>query len=419
VITDFTASDYDASTPPPEDVDVLIVGSGPAGASTALHLVNRDAGWAGRVLLLDKAVHPRDKLCGGGITHLGQNVLARLGYDLEPRSFPVREVRLVYEDLAFSFRGNPVFNIVDRAEFDHWLVQKVDSSGVAVRQGEGVIDIAAHDDHVLVTTDKRQIRATCVIAADGSLSTVRRKIEEQNGGKSRASLARLIEVQTPPEQSDAARFSDGVAFIDASPLNGDLQGYYWEFPTYIAGQPAISRGVFDSRVLPSRPRGRLKDVLREALSRASIDLKDHQIKGHPIRSYHRSTTVSQPRVLMVGDAAGVDPLFGEGISLALAYGDVAADSVIDAFARDDFDFSDYRRRLHQHWILWALPWRTRIARIVNFLDRPIVLRTAFRIAAVVVRFTRWDDTEQSPIELTRLEDAHETSEAELDHVDSQ
>lgn len=259
-------------------------------------------------------------------------------------------------------------------------------------------DVVAHDDHVLVTTEKRQIRARCVIAADGALSTVRRKIEEQDGAKSRASLARLIKVQTPSEQSDAARFSGGVAFFDASPLNGDLQGYNWEFPTYIAGQPAMSRGVFDSRVLPSRPRARLKDVLREALSGASIDLKDHQIKGHPIRSYHRSTTVSRPRVLMVGDAAGVDPLFGEGISLALAYGDVAADSVIDAFSRDDFDFSDYRRRLHRHWILWALPWRTRIARIVNFLDRPILLRAAFRIAGFIVRFTRWADTEQSPIE---------------------
>jgi flavin-dependent dehydrogenase len=399
-------------------VDVLIVGSGPAGASTALHLVNRDASWAGRVLLLDKAVHPRNKLCGGGITHLGQNVLARMGYDLEPRSVPVREVRLVYEDLTFSFRGNPVFRIVDRAEFDHWLVQEVESSGVAVGQGEGVTDVVTHDDHVLVTTERRLIRAKCVIAADGALSTVRRRVEQRDGATSRVGLARLIEVLTPPAQSDVDRFRDGVALIDASPLNGDLQGYYWEFPTYIDDEPAMSRGVFDSRVLPGRPRGRLKEVLRDALGASSIDLKDHQIKGHPIRSYHRSIAVSRPRVLMVGDAAGVDPLFGEGISLALAYGDVAADAVIDAFARDNFDFSGYRRRLHRHWILWALPWRVRIARIVNVLDRPILLRAAFRSAAVVVRFTRWADTEQSPVEPVRRGSATRLAMSQAEHSDT-
>jgi geranylgeranyl reductase family protein len=419
MVADYAAFDNEPLTLPPEDVDVLIVGSGPAGASTAHHLVNRDAGWAGRVLLLEKAVHPRDKLCGGGITHLGQNVLARLGYDLEPRSFPVREVRLVYEDLTLSFRGNPVFSIVDRGEFDHWLVQKVESSGVAVRQGEGVTDVVAHDDHVLVTTERRQIRAKCVIAADGSLSTVRRKVEQRDGTKNRVSLARLIEVQTPLGHSDASKFTDGVALFDVTPLNGDLQGYYWEFPTYTEGKSAMSRGVFDSLVLPGRPRARLKEVLRDALSVASIDLKDHQIQGHPIRSYHRSVAVSRPRVLMVGDAAGVDPLFGEGISLALAYGDVAADAVIDAFARDDFDFSDYRRRLHRHWILWALPWRTRLARVVNYLDHPILLRAAFRSAAFVVRFTRWADADQSPIEPARLRTATNQNMSKAQHWDNQ
>ncbi|MFW6097498.1 MAG: FAD-dependent monooxygenase, partial [Chloroflexota bacterium] len=50
------------------EVDVLIVGSGPSGMSTALHLVQADAGWAERILVVDKAVHPREKLCGGGVT---------------------------------------------------------------------------------------------------------------------------------------------------------------------------------------------------------------------------------------------------------------------------------------------------------------------------------------------------------------
>ena len=45
-----------------ENVDVLIVGSGPAGMSTALHLMDADRNWNGRVVIVDKAIHPRDKL---------------------------------------------------------------------------------------------------------------------------------------------------------------------------------------------------------------------------------------------------------------------------------------------------------------------------------------------------------------------
>ncbi|MCA9976298.1 MAG: FAD/NAD(P)-binding protein, partial [Anaerolineales bacterium] len=62
-----------------EHVDVLIVGSGPSGTSTALHLLQQDPSWAGRIVLVDKAIHPREKLCGGGMTHLSQNILTRLG----------------------------------------------------------------------------------------------------------------------------------------------------------------------------------------------------------------------------------------------------------------------------------------------------------------------------------------------------
>lgn len=48
--------------------DILIIGSGPSGTSTALHLVKQDPAWAKRIIIVDKAIHPREKLCGGGIT---------------------------------------------------------------------------------------------------------------------------------------------------------------------------------------------------------------------------------------------------------------------------------------------------------------------------------------------------------------
>ena len=54
------------------DYDVMIVGGGPAGISTWLHLHKRNPALAARTILIDKAVYPRQKLCGGGCHRLNQ-----------------------------------------------------------------------------------------------------------------------------------------------------------------------------------------------------------------------------------------------------------------------------------------------------------------------------------------------------------
>ena len=41
-----------------ENVDILIVGTGPSGSSVALHLLQQDPAWAGRITMVDKAIHP-------------------------------------------------------------------------------------------------------------------------------------------------------------------------------------------------------------------------------------------------------------------------------------------------------------------------------------------------------------------------
>jgi flavin-dependent dehydrogenase len=69
------------------------------------------------------------------------------------------------------------------------------------------------------------------------------------------------------------------------------------------------------------------------------------IQGHPLHWFSPRSRFSRPRLLLAGDAAGVDPLFGEGIAPALGYGLVAAQAVQHAFARHEFSFVDYRQRV--------------------------------------------------------------------------
>lgn len=377
-----------------EQVDVLIVGTGPSGTSTALHLIQQDPAWARRIVMVDKAVHPREKLCGGGITHMGLNTLARLGLALEPQSFDVHEVRLLYEDKSYSFFGNPVFRIIRRDEFDHWLLQTAVTLGVTAYQGEAVTDIVPHDEYVQVVTEKRTFHAKVVVAADGSRSFVRRRLKWDDDSR----VARLIEVLTPEDARTQPEFRDGVAIFDFTPMTShQLQGYYWDFPSFVGGKPFMNRGVFDSRARPERPKADLPQTLRDEMAARDRDLDAFEIKGHPIRWWSKDGRFAIPRVILVGDAAGADPLMGEGIAFALGYGVVGAQAIVDAFARQEFSFATYREMVLADPLFKQLEIRTKLARFAYMLRYPWLFRLGWQGARIIVRFTRWRNPDYVPV----------------------
>ena len=377
-----------------EYADVLIVGSGPSGTSTALHLAKNDPTWAERIVVIDKAVHPREKLCGGGITHIGQNVLARLGLSFDVPHFSVKEARLIYRDQSYSFFADPVFRITRRDEFDHWLVQTAGKLGICVRQGEAVTNIVPHDDFIEVETEKTTIHAKVLVAADGSRSFVRRKLKWP--GESH--VARLMEVLTPEDAKARPEFRDGIAIFDFTPMAEGLQGYYWDFPSFIDGRPYMNRGIFDSRARPERSKADLKEILERTMAGRDRNLDDYELKGHPIRWWDRNNQFSQNRILLVGDAAGADPLVGEGISFALGYGEVAAAAIENAFANQNFTLEEYRDLLINHPLFSHLDMRTRLARVAYKFQNPWLTRTLWFAVGQGVKRTRWADPAFDPSE---------------------
>lgn len=375
-----------------EEVDVLIVGSGPSGMSTALHLVDVDPSWAERLVVVDKAVHPREKLCGGGVTHLGTDVLAGLGLQFEPTHFNVREARLVYDGHSYSFKGNPAFRVTRRDEFDHWLVQVGEERGITVRQGEGVKDVTVHENHVAVETEKVLFKAQVLVGADGSRSFVRSRLKWDDDSR----VARLLEVLTPEDERRQVEFREGVAVFDFTPTQQNLQGYYWDFPSYVEGEAHMNRGVFDSRARPEREKADLVQVLGDSMSARERNLEAYKLKGHPIRWFDPKGRFAIPRVLLVGDAAGADPLMGEGISFALGYGEVAAEAIVEAFEKRNFSFATYRERLLGHRLFSHLSWRARLARRAYLLKYPWLMRLGWFLMRLLVRFTRWRDRDYRP-----------------------
>ena len=95
---------------------------------------------------------------------------------------------------------------------------------------------------------------------------------------------------------------------------------------------------------PAEPRTRLATYLAER----GLDISRYRIKQFAERGFEPGSEIAAPRVLLVGEAAGIDIATGEGIGQAIEYGSIAGPYLADALARDDFGFADYRRVVEKH-----------------------------------------------------------------------
>lgn len=343
----------------PKNADVIIIGAGPAGLSTALHLLHADPAWSERMLVIEKASHPRKKLCGGGVTRLGFHILRDLGFQL-PLPLPqerVEDVRFIYGKRVIHVRGQPQFVVFHRAELDAYLAEQAQTRGVVIHEDERVERITETSRGLHVKTSQAMYRAQLVVGADGAKGVTRKYAL---GGRNQT-VARLLEVLTPATK-DAPNFAQHFATFDFNPVRQKLQGYFWDFPSWVERYPKFNRGVYDARMVPKRSRASLPRLLKSGLMKLGTNPDTIELQGHPIHLFSPNNLFSQPRILLVGDAAGADPLFGEGIYPALGYGQVASKVVQEAFVTSDFSFQGYRRRLLRssvgRYLLtrWVIAW---------------------------------------------------------------
>jgi flavin-dependent dehydrogenase len=338
---------------------IVIVGGGPAGLSTGLSLERLDRRLAERTLILERETYPRVKLCGGGITRPADAYLASLDVRIDVPSVPIHAARFQYAGRAFTIRSPNLFRVVRRDEFDAALAGVAHQRGLRVCDGVRVTDVRQCDSLIEVETNRGGLTAHAVIAADGANSTVRQKIG-LNQPPNR--ISRLMEILTPEDPATTPEFVNHRAVFDFDCVPEGIQGYVWDFPSLIDGEAHMNRGVFDSRVHPNL-RGNLSEALSQALQGRGRNLANYPLNGHPERWFDRKATFAVPGVLLVGDAAGVDPLFGEGISQALLYGGLAAQELVDAFTRGDFGFAGYRHRVLSSHLGRSLTLKSRLARL--------------------------------------------------------
>ena len=326
-----------------EEFDLVIIGAGPAGLSTALHLVQEDPSWMDRLVLLEKDVHPRPKLCGGGLTRIGLETLRELDF---PLPLPIEQSRvdnvyLKYKNHTIHVQGKPMFTVFDRPEFDNYLVLQSKDRGIQIKEKEPALSLVTQQDNVLVETKKGVYRTKMIVCADGSTGTISRTIV---GNQVPSRISRTLEVWAQANQ-DSLRFSQRSALFNFDFLTDHLQGYYWEFPTKKNGVNYHNRGVYDSRINRKKDRPALPAILEKATCSSSEGGVYSPLSGAPIHWFSPRNKMSTNRVMFVGDAAGVDGLFGEGIGPSLVYGKIAAMEIRHAIKERDFSFRTYKKRL--------------------------------------------------------------------------
>jgi flavin-dependent dehydrogenase len=353
----------------PEPWDVAVVGGGPAGISTALHL--RAAAPRARVTVLEKARYPRDKICAGGIGARAFRLLEQIGVEVAcPRvALDAVAVRLPGDTVVVDLPG--LGAVVRRIEFDQAFARHAIDRGVAVVEGCAVTGLAVDARGATLTTAGGDpVRARCVVGADGVGGAVRRLIGLPRG----ALRAQVVELDTAAAAGDLPR--DTIAFDFAT---ADLRGYAWDFPTIVDGEPLVCRGVYALGVAADQPRDRLAAYL----AARGLDVADYRIKQFAERGFEPGAAIARPRVLLAGEAAGIDIATGEGIGQAIEYGAIAGRYLARALAADRLGFADWRRTVDRHHLGLQLRLRHAAHRAFYGPGRARLERMLPRIRAVL------------------------------------
>jgi len=336
-----TAVEYDA--------DVIVVGAGPGGSTTACHLARHGV----RVLLLEKTEFPREKVCGDGLTPRAVKQLVKLGIDTSPEAGWVRNrglrvigggvrLELDWPDLA-SF---PNYGLVrTRLDLDDLLARRAVEAGATLRTGVTVtgpvLDETGRSIGVTAEVGPEKVATTfhapLVVAADGVSGRLPLALGLTKRDDRPMGVAVRRYYRSPARHRDDY-LESWLELRSREHPDKLLPGYGWIFGM---GDGRVNVGLGALNSSPAFGKTNYRRLLLDWLSNTPADwgLADEANADGPIlgaalpMGFNRVPHYTRG-VLLVGDSGGmVNPFNGEGIAYAMESGELAAEVIVQALAR--------------------------------------------------------------------------------------
>jgi menaquinone-9 beta-reductase len=324
-----------------EQADIIIIGAGPAGTTCALQLRNAPHL---RVVLLDKATFPRQKVCGDAIGGHSMKLLLKYCPELveDFRAFPLktrtRQTQFfVNRQKPFLIKWVNEAYCCTRTDFDNFLFEGVKKYAKNVKVVE---DFAVH--HIEQNTDgvtvwdkdsNKSYKAKIIIGADGAHSVVAKQLTDTRMEHLHHSAA----VRT---------YFEGVTAMDKNTTEVYVSkaftpGYFWVFPVSDT-VVNVGFGMLSEEI--SKREVNLRKALFEFIEQTPIlktkfnaAIQIGKIEGFGLPMATRQVPMSGNGFLLIGDAASlIDPASGDGIGNAIASSIFAAEKAIEAFEKKDF-----------------------------------------------------------------------------------
>jgi geranylgeranyl reductase family protein len=326
------------------EFDLIIVGAGPAGSTTALSLAKAGL----RIALVDKAVLPAEKICGDALSGTVLKVLKRLPdcfeefLKLEPK-MPSWGIRFAAPnggllDVPFVLEKTPETPppgyICKRKIFDGFLQQKVrELTPFSVISNFQVKQIFRENEFFIIKGENEELRCRMIVGADGTHSTVGRIL----GGHSLNHKQYCLGVRA---YYSGVRDLHPQQFIELHFLEDLIPGYLWIFPM-ADGLANVGLGIlYEKMKAATEPLSVMLQQIIRSHPTLSPRFKEAQMKGK-IEAYGLPLgpdpkALSGNGFLLAGDAASlVDPFSGEGIGNAMVSGEIAAGMIREAFIKND------------------------------------------------------------------------------------
>ena len=339
------------------DAQVIIVGGGPAGSSTAFFLAQRGID----VLVLDRARFPRDKTCSEYLSPEAARVLEQMGALADIESSGAAQLAgmrvhapngaTIHGEFAAShgFRGYRDRGLaVRRTILDEILLDRARKAGARVMEETRVVDLL-RDSSGRVTgvasagpNGNRELTSRLVIGADGLRSVVGRRLGliRRAGWPRRIALVTHYRgVEGNPDFGEM--HVDRGGYCGVAPVGNGLVNTAVVVPVSRAAEVAVDRTEFLESWIAERPP--LASIFAKAERVGPVNATG------PFASSAKRAWA--PGAALVGDAADFfDPFTGEGIYSALRGGEILAQYAADAVARDsDAPLRAYESARHREF----------------------------------------------------------------------